>query len=113
MLIQIRLESEKLVTFGAFIILVQRMCLHVGPQVTPIGKCLTAMSTSIGFLARMRAQVSLQQPRSRELFTANTARVSELDVERKEKQKLLKLFSTYSLCCKKLPYESVMRENWN
>lgn len=79
MLIQIRLEGKKLVTSAALIILVQRVSLHVGPQVTPIGKRLTAMSTSIGFLARMRAQVSLQQPRSRELFTAHTARVSELE----------------------------------
>lgn len=60
MFIQIRLESEGLVTPGTLVVLVSRVGLHVRPQVGPVSKSLATMCTTVRFLPGVTPQVTLK-----------------------------------------------------
>lgn len=63
-LVQVGLERKRLVTPLALEVLESRMGLHVCPEVGPVGKTLSTVSTPVRLVAAVRPHVSLQQPRS-------------------------------------------------
>lgn len=75
MLVEVGLERKRLMAPSTLEVLICRMGLHVCTQVAAICKCLATVCASIGFLAGVRAQVALQQPRPREQLAADSARV--------------------------------------
>lgn len=72
-LVQVRLERERLPAARAHVRLGVRVGLHVGAQVGLVGERLGADAALEGLLARVRAHVPLQQPRPREGFAAELA----------------------------------------
>lgn len=78
MLVQVRLERERLVTRRALVVLVGRMRLHVRPQIRTIGERLAAVSASVGLLAGVATQMTLKQPRPREHLAADPATMRQL-----------------------------------
>ena len=86
MFVQVGLQRERLVAPLARVQLKGRVRLHVRAQVRPVCERLPAVGASEGFLAGMRPQVTLEQPRTREGLGADGARVLEIvrqDVHRK------------------------------
>ena len=77
-LVQVRLERERLVALRTAEVFVARVRLHVRPQVRPVRESLAAVGAAVGLLAGVRPQVALQQPRPRELRTADAATVRQL-----------------------------------
>lgn len=63
---------------GALEMLRSGMCLHVRPQVRAVCESLAALDTGKRFLARVRAHVALQQPRTRERLAAHLALVAQV-----------------------------------
>lgn len=59
-LIQIGFKGEKFVTSAALVILVERVSLHVRPQVASVGKRLSTVTATVRLLASMRTQMALQ-----------------------------------------------------
>jgi len=78
MLVQVRLEGERLEAPRARKVLVARVGLHVGAQVGTVGERFAAVSATVRLLAGVRSQVALQQPRPAEHLAAHAARVCEL-----------------------------------
>ena len=70
MFVQVRLEGETLVADGAPKALDRRVRLHVGAKVRPVGERLEALVARVRLLSRVRPDVTLQQPRSRERLRA-------------------------------------------
>ena len=70
MFVKVRLESKGLVALGAPETLDRRMRLHVCPQIGAVGECLVAQVAFVRLLARMRAHVTLQEPRPGERLGA-------------------------------------------
>ena len=64
-LVEVGLKGEGLVAPGADVVLVGGMSLHMGPKIGSVSKRLPTMSTSVGLLTCVRAQMTLQQPRAR------------------------------------------------
>lgn len=59
-------------------VLVTRVGHHVRTQVGPIGERFSALGARVRFLAGVRPQVALEQPRPAEHFPAHAARVRQL-----------------------------------
>lgn len=78
MLIEVRLEREGLVTAFTLEILIDRMRLHVCTQIGAVRKGFATMCAAVGLFARMRAQMALQQPGTREELAADITTVREL-----------------------------------
>lgn len=68
--VEVRLESETLVADGAPKTLGRRVRLHVGAQVRSVSERLEALVARVRLLSRVRPDVTLQQPRSRERLRA-------------------------------------------
>lgn len=62
-------------------VLVGRVGLHVRAQVGAVRERFPAVGAPIGFLAGVRAQVTLQEPRAREQLAAHPAHVRQLVCE--------------------------------
>ena len=77
-LVQVALERKRLVAAFTLVVLEGRMRLHVGAQVGPVGKGLSAVRTPEGLLARVGAHVALQQPGSAEGLATHVALVLEV-----------------------------------
>lgn len=73
--VQVGLERERFATSLAGKVLIRGMGLHMRPQVAPIRERLAAVRAPERFLARVRTQMSLEQPRPREQLPAYPARV--------------------------------------
>ena len=58
-LVQVGLESERLVTPGALEVLRRRVRLHVGPEIRAVGEGLLAHGAGVRLVARVRPQVAL------------------------------------------------------
>ena len=78
MFIQVGLERKRLIALVTDETLHGRVSLDVGPEVGAIGERLAAVGAAVGLLARVRAQVALQQPRPRERLAADVALVRQL-----------------------------------
>ena len=78
MLVQVRLEGERLVASRALKILGWRVGLHVRPQVGPVRKGLAAHCAGVRLVPGVGAQVALEQPRPREGLAAHVAPVVEV-----------------------------------
>ena len=76
-LVQVGFNAERLIANIAlkFLLLVG---LHVSSKVGSVCKLLSALSTSEGFLSRVRSHVSLQQPGSGESFVADITFMREV-----------------------------------
>lgn len=88
-----------------------RVRLHVGSQVGPVCKGSPAVGTPIGFLARVRPPMALQQPGSREGLSTNVAlmlQVVSQNVHRKRRHGNIK-FSTVRTFLGQLAVETPMR----
>ena len=77
-LVEVRLERKRLPAALARVQLEGRVRLHVRAQVGPVGERLAAVRAAERFLARVGAQMSLQQPRPRERLVAHRAAVLEV-----------------------------------
>jgi|688.fasta_scaffold1725481_1 hypothetical protein len=77
MFVKVRLESKGLVALSAPETLDRRMRLHVGPQIGPVGECLVAQVAFVRLLSRMRAHVTLQEPRPGERLGAHWTDVGQ------------------------------------
>jgi hypothetical protein len=77
-LVEVRLECERLVAARTREVLVGRMCLHVRAQVGAVSERLAAVGAAEGLLARVRAEMSLQEPGPGEQLAAHAARVRQL-----------------------------------
>lgn len=60
MFVQIRLECKRLMTPGASEVLIRGVGLHVRPQVGPISEGLPAVCAAVGFLTRVRPEMTLE-----------------------------------------------------
>jgi len=86
MLVQIGLEGEGLVAPRALVVFVGRVGLHVRPQIRAVGERLAAVGASVRLLAGVAAQMTLQQPGSREHLAAYATTVGELVREHVHRQ---------------------------
>lgn len=75
MLVQVRLQRERLLAVLAPEVLVGRMGLHVRPQVGPVGEGFPAMGAPVRFFPGVGPEMALEEPRPAELFTAHSATV--------------------------------------
>lgn len=78
MLVEVGLEGEGLVAQVALVVLVPGVRLHVRAQVGAVSKRLATVRTAVGFLPRVGAEVTLQQPGPGEQLAANPARMRQL-----------------------------------
>lgn len=69
--------GEGLTTGGTRVLLHFRMRLEVRPQVGPVGESPVTVLTREGFLAGVRPDMSLQQPRPTERLAAQLALAGE------------------------------------
>lgn len=76
-LVEVRLEGERLVAAEALIVLVRGVGLHVGPEVAPVGEGLAAVRAAVGLLAGVGAEVTLQEPGPGKHLAADPAGVGE------------------------------------
>jgi len=77
MFVKVRLEGKGLVALAAAETLDRGMRLHVGPQIGAVGECLVAQVAFVRLLARMRAHVTLQEPRPGEGLGADGTDVGQ------------------------------------
>lgn len=80
-LVQIALQGERLVATLAVEVFESRVCLHVSPQVGPVGKGLATVSASVWFVSCVTSHVALQEPRSRKRLATHVALVVEVVCE--------------------------------
>ena len=73
MLIEQRHARKSLVALATSVLLDVAVCLHMGPQVRPIGESSRANLTFERLFAGVRAHMTLQQPRSAETLAADLA----------------------------------------
>ena len=78
MLIQIRLQSKRLLTTSACKIFGRWVCLHVRPQVWSVCKGFSADIAGVRLVSGVGAEVSLQQPGPGESFATELALVVEV-----------------------------------
>ena len=78
MLIQIRLQSKRLLTTSASKIFGRWVCLHVRPQVWSVCKWFSANIAGVRLVSGVGAEVSLQQPGTGESFATELALVVEV-----------------------------------
>ena len=77
MLVEVGLESEGFVALAAVMRLGGRMGLHVGAQIGTVSESLAAVGAAVGLLSRVRAHVTLQEPRPGKRLGADRANVRE------------------------------------
>ena len=75
---QVGLDCEALATSGALVFLGAGVCLHVSPQVGPVGKLLAAVGASVGLLSCVRPHMTLEEPGPRESLAAHVTLVAEV-----------------------------------
>lgn len=85
-LVEVRFKRESFVALRTAEIFIAGMCLHVRPQIGPVGEGLAAVGAAVGFFSGVRSEVSLEQPRPRELLAANAAAVRQLVREQMHRQ---------------------------
>lgn len=77
-LVQVGLESEGLIAALASVVLEGRVCLHVGAEVWTVSKGFATVGAGKRLLPRVRAHVTLKEPRSAEGLAAHIAFVLEV-----------------------------------
>ena len=78
MFVQVGFQGERLVAPLALEVLERGMCLHMGPEVGPVGEGLTTMSAPERFLACVRPHVALKQPGPGEGFATDVASMAQV-----------------------------------
>jgi len=77
-LVQIALQRKGLVTPLAVEVFESRMGLHVSSQVGTVCKGFATMGATVGFVPRVAAHVTLQQPRPGESLSTDITLVVEV-----------------------------------
>lgn len=78
MLVQVGLKGKRLVAALTLEVFESRVGLHVSPEVGTISEALAAMCATVGLVAGVTSQVSLQKPRTGKGFAAYIALVVEV-----------------------------------